>query len=157
MFAGCHIDTSLDCIAYNRYKEHTEMDFVLLSEQILPNHLEISNIPGISPWQLHNKDKQTGLPNFLGARILPKSQLDTSLWKHFLRDYWDQQLLKFLEFGFPVGFNRNCPLHHANNNHSSSFQYPGDIAAYLDEEIKHGAIFGLFDKNLINNCHIVLN
>ena len=26
------------------------------------------------------------------------------------KDYWDQQLLELIEFGFPLGFNRNCKL-----------------------------------------------
>ena len=50
-------------------------------------------------------------PNYLGARIKVDSQLNLQEWYDQIYDYWDQQLLEFLTFGFPLDFNRNSRLH----------------------------------------------
>ena len=132
------------------------MDFgsVSLTDPILPDRHRVSENLDYSPWQLHALVKQHGCPNFMGARIPVKSQLNVPLWKHLLSNYWDQQLLQFLEFGFPIGFNRNCPLYHDGSNHTSALQYPEDIDKYLEEEIQFGAIAGPFSVNPIDNCHM---
>ena len=95
-----------------------------------------------------------GKPNFLGARIPLESQLNIPKWKVELKDYWDQQLLQFLEYGFPLGFNRSCKLGKYEGNHKSATDFPKDIQLYLKEEIEHGAIVGPFEKNPIPNGHI---
>ena len=100
-----------------------------------------------SPWQLCALVKQDGCPNFMGARIQVKSQLNVPLWKHLLLNYWDQQLLQCLESVFPIGFNRNCPLFHNRSNHTSVLQYPEGIDKYLAEEIQFGATAVLFSVN----------
>ena len=56
--------------------------------------------------------------------------------------------------GFPIGFNRNCPLYHDGSNHTSALQYPDDIDKYLEEEIQFGAIVGPFSVNPIDKCHV---
>ena len=65
------------------------------------------------------------------------SQLNVAVWQDVLKDYWDQQLL---QFGFPLDFNRACPLHHDMGNHSSANEFPVDT--YIDEEWRCGAILG---------------
>ena len=87
------------------------------------------------------------------ARIPVKSQLNVSAWKAELTDYWDQQLLQLLEFGFPLDFNRQCPLKFEGNNHASAIQHPSDIEAYLQEECQFGAILGPFKENPIQGGH----
>ena len=70
------------------------------------------------------------------------------------KNYWDQQLVQLVEFGFPLDFNRNSVLHYDEKNHSSAIEFPDDIRVYLNEEIKHGAIMGPYDVNPIPNCHV---
>ena len=81
------------------------------------------------------------------------SQLDVDEWQSLLTDYWDQQLLQLLQFGFPLDFNRCCPLKHEVGNHSSADEFPSDVDAYIEEECKFGALLGLFDLNPIENAH----
>ena len=50
------------------------------------------------------------LKNFLKATYV-MSQLNVEVWQAPMKDYWDQQLLQLLRFGFPLDFNRNGPLH----------------------------------------------
>ena len=106
------------------------------------------------PIAQHLQIKPTGIPNFLGERIPIKSQLNFLEWKKLFADYWDQQLLHLVEFGFPLDFNRNSVLRHDFKNHSSVVDFLSDVQAYLDEEINHGAIMGQYNVNPIPNSHV---
>ena len=79
-------------------------------------------------------------PNFLGARIPVRGQLNIFEWKRILVDYWDQQLLQLIEFGFLLDFNRNSNLSSEGNNHSSARDHPDDIMVYLTEEKQHQSL-----------------
>ena len=63
-----------------------------------------------SPLDVRRRVKQTGVPNFMAARISVKSQLNIDKWKEALAGYCDQQLLELIEYGFPLDFNRSCTL-----------------------------------------------
>ena len=82
----------------------------------MPHILSIHKNVNYGLNELHQKVKQTKVPNYIGARIPVDNQLNIDEWKCLLADYWDQQLLKFLEFGFPVGFHRDCLLQHSLEN-----------------------------------------
>ena len=78
--------------------------FVPMSDPIMPssfhtNHTNVSSIV-----DLHTKVEQFDKPNFLGTRIPVASQLKVQNWELLLKDYWDQQLLQFLQYGFPIFF-----------------------------------------------------
>ena len=88
------------------------------------------------------------------ARIPVSSQLNVNVWKNELKDYWDQQLLQLIEFGFPLDFNRNCVLRHEEGNHSSATEFPRDVDAYIEEECKFNTILGPFESNPIPGAHI---
>ena len=127
--------------------------FIPLTEPILPGNVEISPMSSQCPIELHKKVKLGNKPNFLGARISVRSQLNVDQWKHYLVDYWDEQLLEFLQFGFPLGFNRQCTLKSDSNNHKSAVEYPKDIETYLTEEREFGSIVGPFLEHPIKNAH----
>ena len=57
-------------------------------------------------------------------------------------------------FGRILDFSRNSELRHDDKNHSSAVDFPADVQAYLDEEIKQGAIMGPYDVNPIPNSHV---
>ena len=61
-------------------------------------------------------------------------------WKHLLDDHWDQQLLQFLELGFPGGFNRACQLQPSLDNHNAALHFPTDDEKYLEEKIENKAV-----------------
>ena len=61
--------------------------------------------------------------------------------------------MQLLQFGFPLDFNRRCPLQHEISNHSSANEFPADVDAYIKEECKFGAILGPFDANPIADAH----
>ena len=145
-----------ECATYRNYctQSNAAFGFVPCSDQLLPSNNKRCENPGYSIAELHHKVKGVGLPNFLGARIPVKNQLNIAMWKSVLSEYWDQQLLQLLEFGFPVGFDRNSELQHDIGNHKSATEYPADVLAYLEEEKSFGAIEGPFSKFPIDPCHV---
>ena len=68
---------------------------------------------------MHEIVKATKKPNYMEARLPVNSQLKVDTWKSHLQGYWDKQLLQLIEFGFPLDFNRSCPLIHESGNHKS--------------------------------------
>ena len=70
-----------------------------------------------------------------------------------LQGYWDTQLIHLLEYGFPLDFNRNSHLSSDSNNHKSAVEFPEDVNAYLQEELKFGAILGPFKPHPIDDAH----
>ena len=61
--------------------------------------------------------------------------------------------LIYIYFGFPIDFNRDSVLRWKQKNHNSAIQHPGDVDAYLQEEIQYQAIMGPFEACPIPNCH----
>ena len=110
------------------FKEWSEQSdfqfgFIPLGEQVMPGDLTC-NTSKKSLLEIHDIVRQFGKPNFLGARIPVVSQLNVEAWEKHLKGYWDQQLLQLLKFGFPLDFNRDCPLQSEKGNHSSATQFP---------------------------------
>ena len=131
-----------------------QFGFIPLGEQKMPKTLACNNLNNKSLIEVHHIVRKTGKPNFLGARIPVTLQLKVEVWQDLLKDYWDQQLLQLLRFGFPLDFNRNCPLENAIGNHASATQFPGDVYAYVEKESKYGALLGPFKENPIAHSHV---
>ena len=144
------------CLDFSLWRKQSEFQFgfVPLTNLVIPDSVGHIGDKVNDPIEQHFRVKSTGIPNFLGARIPIKSQLNVDEWEKMLSGYWDKQLIHLIRFGFPIDFNRTCTLTHDGKNHSSAVDYPEDIKAYLTEEIQHGAIIGPYPNNPIPNCHI---
>ena len=81
------------------------------------------------------------------------SQLHVDAWKKYLQNYWDQQLCELIQFGFPLDFNRSCSLNQEVGNHKSTVDCPADVEAYIEEEVKYGALLGPFPNHPILGGH----
>ena len=138
------------------WKRQTDFQFgfIPLSDVQHPESKEINYLQDYCPIKAHKMVANHKKPNYLGARIKVDSQLNLQEWYDQLQDYWDQQLLEFLTFGFPLDFNRNSPLYWEGENHKSALEYPQDIEAYLKEEMQFKAIVGPFDQHPCDNGHI---
>ena len=106
-----------------------------------------------SPLQVHKLVKKSGKFNFLQSQIILKSQLKPERWEALLTDYWDQQLVYLIKHGFPLDFDHLSLLTDESKNHNSAVQYPEDIEAYLQEEMKFNAILGPFTNPPLPNLH----
>ena len=119
---------------YNAWCRQSDFDFgfVPIGEQLLPNTQVINDTMGRSPFEIHDLVRSTGSPNFMQARFPLQSQLNVRAWERYLHGYWDKQLLHLIQFGFPLDFNRSCPLIHEQGNHKSATEFPSDITAYIE-------------------------
>ena len=144
------------CSDFRLWKSQTDytFGFVPLNNLVMPRDIGHIGDKVLDPVEQVLKVRSSGTSNFLAERIPVESQLNVSEWKKVFKNYWDQQLVQLVEFGFPLDFNRNSVLHHNGKNHSSAIEFPDDIRVYLNEEIKHGAIMGPYDINPIPNCHV---
>ena len=138
------------------WKDQTDFEFgfIPLSDLHESKDRDINHLQKYCPIEAHKIVTGYDKPNYLGARIKVDTQLNLQIWYQELKDYWDQQLLDLLTFGFPLDFNRNAPLHWEGENHRSALDYPNDIEAYLKEEAQFKAIVGPFDQYPCKNGHI---
>ena len=140
---------------FQLWREQSDFDFgfIPLGEQQMSNTFDTNVIDTNNLIEIHEIVRKTKKPNFMQARIPVTSQLNVEVWQELLKDYWNQQLLQLLRFGFPLDFNRNGQLQCEGGNHSSATQYPKDVDAYIQEESSYGAILGPFKENSIKNSH----
>ena len=131
-----------NCALFKQWQNQSEFQFgfIPLDKQIMPDTSVVNCSDGLSPFNIHALVRATNKPNYMEAMLPVKSQLNVSEWKLRLTNYWDQQLLQLLEFGFPLDFNRNCPLRREGTNHSSAIEHPSDVDAYIKEETEFNAI-----------------
>ena len=87
----------------------------------------------------------TGHYNFAGARIQVPSALNIKAWRAGLSGYRDAAIVEYLEFGWPINFDRSAPLRSTLDNHASAVANPGDIEHYIEVELGHGALVGPFN------------
>ena len=140
---------------YKDWEKQSDFKFGFIphSAQVMPSEDHVCSPEGRSVFNIRALVRATGVPNYMQARIPVSSQLNVDVWKNALNNYWDQQLLQLIEFGFPLDFNRNCVLNHEEGNHSSATEFPSDIDAYLQEECSFNAILGPFESNPIPGAH----
>ena len=145
----------VDTEIYHKWRGQSEFQFgfVPLGDQILPEKVKTSNSEGLKPLEMHRIVKETNKPNYMEARLPVKLQLKVDAWKPHLQGYWDEQLLQLIEFGFPLDFNWNCPVNHETGNHKSATEFPNDVDAYIEEELKYDALLGPFESHPIASGH----
>ena len=95
--------------------------------------------------QAHRLVQSSGTHNYLSCRIPVNSHLKIDKWAYYLRDYWDQQIVDLLHYGFPLEFTRNSPLTPTYDNHTSALADIEHGKQYVEEELQHEAIIGPFD------------
>ena len=96
----------------------------------------------------HRIVSQTGLPNYVGARLPVPSQLDVPMWRHLLQDYDDFVVCDFLDFGWPVGYTKlELPVFDVRTAHRGALNFPQSVTDYLASEVTLGRIAGPFAIN----------
>ena len=86
-------------------------------------------------------------PNPYGAKIPVSSQLNISVWRHYLTDYVDHVVVAFLQFGWPINYTSSVLPQPTHTNHQSALAYPEDAQHYLSTELSFGALAGPFKEN----------
>ena len=89
----------------------------------------------------------SGQYNFQCCRI-PISKLNIPLWRSKLSNYKDAIVCDYLQYGFPLDFNKSKKLaYDERRNHKGARDYPGFINKYLSKECGAARIAGPFRKN----------
>ena len=70
-----------------------------------------------------------------------------------LRGYHDFGIVEYLEFGWPIGIDRDAPLISEYKNHASALRFPADIEHYIATELSHRALLGPFAGPPATSCH----
>ena len=71
-----------------------------------------------------------GQPNFRGAHLPLPSNFDFHEWSAIAHTQADQEVLQYLKYGFPAGFEGPIPTP-SFGNHSSAVNHPRDVKAYI--------------------------
>ncbi len=92
----------------------------------------------------------SGVPNFKLCRIpVVNSKLKISVWREKLVDYSDNIVCEYLEYGFPLDYNRNKKLNYddSGRNHKGARDFPEFISQYFERECNASRVIGPFEKN----------
>ena len=96
--------------------------------------------------RIYDVVRNTGLPNFLRAKIPLPHGLNLTNWIRYLPVYKDALLLQFLTYGFPANYQSPVRPVPTNKHHTSALTFPEDIDHYLATELSHGALSGPFTE-----------
>ena len=69
-------------------------------------------------FKIYSAVRSTGLPNYLSARDPCPSGLIMCNWRLLLKNYYDPQLLDFVEFGWPSFYTGTIPPILTSKNHN---------------------------------------
>ncbi len=87
----------------------------------------------------------TRVPNYLGARISIPSGLNIPAWKEELADYYDAQIIDFLQYGWPMSYELPWPPTASVKHHQTALSFPDHIDKYIAKEQQAGALCGPFE------------
>ena len=118
---------------------------------LIPPNTDKQIEEGLDPIKLYDITRNEKTFNFLSSQVRVHSQLNPGVWEKLLANYWDQQLIYLIKYGFLVDFNRNSKLTAMDKNHTSALTFPKDVEAYIQEKQKFGAIHGPFDYPPFDN------
>ena len=88
---------------------------------------------------------QSGVPNRFGCRFPIHTNWNLPLMQSLLSDYDDQEVVEWLQFGFPISRDPEAPQPIPNDcNHKGATAYPDVIDNYIVSEMKNKATLGPF-------------
>ena len=70
--------------------------------------------------------------------------MNVEAWERYLVGYEDKQIVDFLAYGWPVSFDRKCPLVSTFEPHASGKEHPESVNYYIKTELGHEALLGPF-------------
>ena len=91
--------------------------------------------------------RRHGYPNRWGARREVKSRWNLEAFKKLLGNYWDKEMVDWLQFGWPAGRLPTLPSPElSKKNHKGATDYPDQLKKYITKEQEYGAVMGPYTK-----------
>ena len=95
----------------------------------------------------HHEVWEKGYPNRFGARIPVESRWNLELLEELLQGYQDKEIVEWLRYGWPTGrLPGLADPKKWGKNHKGAEEHPKALQDYVNKELKHKAIIGLFEK-----------
>ena len=95
----------------------------------------------------HDIIYRSKLPNYKGVRIPVNSNINIEFIRENLKKYFDEEIVQYLEFGWPIGVTGEPPNKTRVQNHAGARNFPEFIDSYIIKEIQHKAILGPYEEN----------
>lgn len=90
--------------------------------------------------------RATGKPNYQIAKLPIPSGINVRNWEPLLKNYFDKQIIEYLEFGWPITYIATTPPLPTYKNHSSATKFPTQMLKFLDMERQNNAMLGPFKE-----------
>jgi hypothetical protein len=90
---------------------------------------------------------ESGCPNYKGCRIPVLSKINVDFFRSNLSGFHDKGIIEFLEFGWPIGYDKDTLPVSKGNNHKGATEFSDCINSYLKKEVSLGATLGPFSSN----------
>ena len=109
---------------------------------------KVSNRDSSGMVKLFEHVHASGIENFRGCRIVVGVHFNMLAWRSKLKDYEDKVVCEYLEFGFPLDFNKKKKLcFDIRRNHKGAREFPKFIKQYFRRECKEVRVAGPFIHN----------
>ena len=95
----------------------------------------------------HDIIYRSKLPNYKGVRIPVNSNINIEFIRENFNNYFDEEIVQYLEFGWPIGVTGEPPNKTRVQNHAGARNFPEFIDSYIIKEIQHKAILGPYEEN----------
>ena len=96
---------------------------------------------------IYSSVKATCLPNYTKAKIPITPRLKIYTWRVLLPDYFDTELIDFLDFGWPSGFTAQLTPISATTNHINDQSEIKWVHKFLETELKYKALLSPFQPS----------
>ena len=90
---------------------------------------------------IYSSVRATGLPNAASARRTLPTKLNLAEWETHLKGY-DDTLLDYIKFGFPLGYMGPQSHSAQTPNHPSATQYVSQVDSFIKNELSLGGLIG---------------
>ena len=105
------------------------------------------SLASVSPIMKHILASNHDLPNAFGAKVPVDTPLNIAAWDSRLQDYHDENVVKFLRYGWPINYTADKLPESSASNHPSAISFLEHVDFYIATELEHGAIAGPFNHN----------
>ena len=94
--------------------------------------------------KVHRTVFNSGQPNYLGFRFPVPSHLVLEQWKQKLEGFYDNDVLKFLTYGWPIALVGLVPPRGKVSNHKGATEFAQEVDKYVISEVQSGHVLGPF-------------